>query len=106
MSGVHPCLDRQADGLCRPRRRHCCQGSAAGTRTPGGGNCVDGRWLCPGDQWLALKPWSLLLLLVFLVPTTLLFHGDLSNSGERIQLLKNLAIVDGLLLVVVQNSRA
>ncbi len=44
-----------------------------------------------------------LLLLVFLVPTTLLFHGDVSDSGERIQLLKNLAIVGGLLLVVDQD---
>ena len=104
--GVHPCRDRQADGLCRRGRCHRGKGTAAGARAAGGGNCVDGRWLCPGDQWLALKAWSLLLLLVFLMPTTLLFHGDLSNSGERIQLLKNLAIVGSLLLVVVQDSRA
>ena len=42
------------------------------------------------------------LLLVFLVPTTLLFHGDVSSAQERIQLLKNLAIVGGLLLVIDQ----
>ena len=46
------------------------------------------------------------LLLVFLVPTTLLFHGDVSSGPERIQLLKNLAIVGGLLLVADQNSKA
>jgi putative oxidoreductase len=46
------------------------------------------------------------LLLVFLVPTTLLFHGDVADAGERIQLLKNLAIMGGLLLVADQDSRS
>ena len=45
------------------------------------------------------------LLLVFLVPTTLLFHGDVGDSVERIQLLKNLAIVAGLLLLVEQDGK-
>lgn len=43
------------------------------------------------------------LLLLFLVPTTFLFHGGVADAAERIQLLKNLAIVGGLLLVVDQN---
>jgi putative oxidoreductase len=46
------------------------------------------------------------LLLVFLVPTTLLFHGDVADAGERIQLFKNLAIMGGLLLVADQDSRS
>ncbi len=46
------------------------------------------------------------LLLVFLVPTTLLFHGDVSDDGERIQLFKNLAIMGGLLLLVDQDRPA
>ena len=46
------------------------------------------------------------LLLLFLVPTTLLFHGDMADKMERIQLFKNLAIMGGLLLVVDQDSRA
>lgn len=46
------------------------------------------------------------LLLVFLVPTTLLFHGDVSSGPERIQLFKNLAIIGGLLLVADQDSRS
>lgn len=46
------------------------------------------------------------LLLVFLVPTTLLFHGDVADGAERIQLLKNLAIVGGLLLVIDQEAAA
>ncbi len=46
------------------------------------------------------------LLLVFLVPTTLLFHGNAGDAGERIQLFKNLAIMGGLLLVVDQDRPA
>ena len=46
------------------------------------------------------------LLLVFLVPATLLFHADVSDSGERIQLFKNLAIMGGLLLVADQHNKA
>ena len=45
------------------------------------------------------------LLLLFLVPTTLLFHGDVAEKMERIQLFKNLAIMGGLLLVADQESR-
>jgi putative oxidoreductase len=46
-----------------------------------------------------------ILLLVFLVPTTLIFHSDMADTGERIQLFKNLAIIGGLLLVADQDSR-
>ena len=40
------------------------------------------------------------LLLVFLVPTTLIFHSDVADTMQRIQLFKNLAIMGGLLLVI------
>ena len=46
------------------------------------------------------------LLLLFLVPTTFLFHGDVADKMERIQLFKNLAIMGGLLLVADQDSRS
>jgi putative oxidoreductase len=46
------------------------------------------------------------LLLVFLIPTTLIFHGDVADKMERIQLFKNLAIIGGLLLVADQDSRS
>ena len=46
------------------------------------------------------------LLLVFLIPTTLIFHGGVADKMERIQLFKNLAIMGGLLLVADQDSRA
>jgi hypothetical protein len=58
----------------------------------------------PEDQSLESPPGALPLV-VFLVPTTLLFHGDVADRMERIQLFKNLAIMGGLLLVVDQNSR-
>ncbi|MGA1304798.1 MAG: DoxX family protein, partial [Cyanobium sp.] len=45
------------------------------------------------------------LLLLFLVPTTLLFHGEVGSAQERIQLFKNLAIMGGLLLVADQDGR-
>jgi putative oxidoreductase len=41
-----------------------------------------------------------ILLLLFLVPTTLIFHSDVADTMQRIQLLKNLAIMAGLLLVI------
>jgi putative oxidoreductase len=45
------------------------------------------------------------LLLLFLVPPTLLFHGDVADQMERIQLYKNLAIMGGLLLVADQDGK-
>jgi putative oxidoreductase len=45
------------------------------------------------------------LLLLFLIPTTLIFHGDVGSAQERIQLFKNLAIIGGLLLVADQSTR-
>ena len=57
---------------------------------------------------LVISDWKarlgVVLLLMFLVPTTLLFHGDVSSAQERIQLFKNLAIIGGLLLVADQES--
>ena len=44
------------------------------------------------------------LLLIFLIPTTLLFHGNAGDAAERIQLLKNLSIIAGLLLVIEQDD--
>ncbi|WP_411877125.1 DoxX family protein [Vulcanococcus limneticus] len=39
------------------------------------------------------------LLLVFLIPTSVIFHGEVGDPLQRIQLLKNVAIIGGLLLV-------
>jgi putative oxidoreductase len=58
---------------------------------------------------LVISGWKarlgVVLLLLFLVPTTLIFHGDVADKMERIQLFKNLAIIGGLLLVADQDSR-
>jgi len=48
---------------------------------------------------------GVVLLLLFLIPTTLIFHGDVNSAQERIQLFKNLAIIGGLLLVIDQTKR-
>ena len=45
-------------------------------------------------------------LLVFLIPTTLIFHLDLSEMKERIAFFKNLAIAGGLLLLISRPRRA
>ena len=45
---------------------------------------------------------SAVLLLNILIPTTLLFHRNAGDAAERIQLLKNLSIMAGLLFVVEQ----
>jgi putative oxidoreductase len=54
---------------------------------------------------VAAKGLPLAPLLLFLVPATLLFHADLIDAGERIQSLKNLSIVGGLLLVIDQDGQ-
>ena len=41
-----------------------------------------------------------ILLLLFLVPTTLIFHNEVADPQQRIQLFKNLSIMGGLLLLV------
>lgn len=49
---------------------------------------------------LGLKArWGAIALIVFLVPTTLLFHLNLADSMEQIQFLKNLGLIGGLLLL-------
>jgi putative oxidoreductase len=45
-----------------------------------------------------------LLLIVFLVPATLIFHVQPGNQAEMIQVMKNLAILGGLLVVAANGS--
>jgi len=45
--------------------------------------------------------WGAIALIVFLVPTTLIFHTDFSIPGEGNQFFKNLGLIGGLLLVSV-----
>ncbi len=41
-----------------------------------------------------------LVLLFFLVPTTIVFHRDFANSGQVIQFAKNVAIMGGLFAIL------
>ncbi|MEO0868550.1 MAG: DoxX family protein, partial [Cyanobacteria bacterium J06642_11] len=41
-----------------------------------------------------------ILLLVFLIPATLMFHNPIADPTQMIQFMKNLAIMGGLLMVV------
>lgn len=45
--------------------------------------------------------WGIGALMLFLITATLIFHFDLSDKSQIIQVFKNLAIVGGLLLVSV-----
>ncbi|MDX2096921.1 MAG: DoxX family protein [Leptolyngbyaceae cyanobacterium bins.59] len=48
--------------------------------------------------------WGAIALIVFLVPTTLIFHTDFSQRMQLIQFLKNLGLIGGLLMVVAYGS--
>lgn len=43
--------------------------------------------------------WGAITLIIFMVPTTLLFHANFADPMQVIQFTKNLAIVGGLLMV-------
>jgi len=47
-----------------------------------------------------------LLLIGFLIPTTLIFHTDFSDRLQEIQFLKNLGLMGGLLMVVTFGAGA
>ena len=44
--------------------------------------------------------WGALILFLFLIPTTLIFHREFSDQIQVIMFMKNLAIMGGLLLLV------
>jgi putative oxidoreductase len=43
--------------------------------------------------------WAALILAIYLIPTTLVFHARFSDQMQIIQFLKNLAIIGGLLMM-------
>jgi putative oxidoreductase len=47
-----------------------------------------------------LSRWGALLLLIFLVPTTLLFHGNIADPMQKIQFMKNVSIFGGVLFIL------
>jgi putative oxidoreductase len=48
--------------------------------------------------------WSALIIAIYLIPTTLIFHGHFSDQAQFGQFLKNLAIIGGLLMVAAFNG--
>jgi len=60
----------------------------------------------PDHQPSLLNRIARVLLLLFLIPTTLILHGDVADKMERVQLFKDLAIIGGLLLVADQESKS
>ena len=48
--------------------------------------------------------WGALLLILFLIPTTLIFHSNFADGMQVTQFLKNLAILGGLLMVIAFGS--
>lgn len=50
---------------------------------------------------LGIKPrWGAVMLIIFLIPATLIFHTDFSTEIEQAMFLKNLAMLGGLLMLV------
>lgn len=60
----------------------------------GGLSLIFGYWARAGAVLLAL----------FLIPTTLIFHTDFSQQTQMVMFLKNLAIMGGLLFVIAHGS--
>lgn len=48
--------------------------------------------------------WGAILLLLFLIPATFIFHLDITDPMQRIQLVKNIAIGGGLLMLIAHGS--
>lgn len=50
---------------------------------------------------LGLKvKWGAIILIIFLIPTTIVFHDFWVDPSERIPFFKNLALIGGLLLLI------
>jgi putative oxidoreductase len=43
--------------------------------------------------------WAALIIALYLIPTTLIFHGHVADQTQLVQFLKNLAIIGGLLML-------
>ncbi len=57
--------------------------------------------ICGGLSVLAgyKAKWGALILALYLIPTTLIFHTKFSEPGQSINFMKNLAIIGGLLVM-------
>jgi len=50
--------------------------------------------------------WGALALIIFLIPTTLIFHNNLSDQIQMIMFMKNLAILGALIAIAVNGAGA
>ncbi|MFQ5641881.1 MAG: DoxX family protein, partial [bacterium] len=50
--------------------------------------------------------WGALALIIFLIPTTLIFHNNLSDQIQMIMFMKNLAILGGLIALAINGPGA
>ena len=48
--------------------------------------------------------WGAVLLIVFLLPTTIIFHPPTGSEDDLIQFMKNLALIGGLCMVVAYGA--
>lgn len=48
--------------------------------------------------------WGALVLFLYLIPTTLVFHTDFADQNQQFHFMKNLAIMGGLLMMVYFGS--
>lgn len=48
--------------------------------------------------------WGAIALVIFMIPTTLIFHGNFADSMQVGQFMKNLAIIGGLLMLYYVGS--
>ncbi|MDR9403734.1 MAG: DoxX family protein [Halothece sp. Uz-M2-17] len=56
---------------------------------------------------LGLKvKWGAVILIIFLIPTTVIFHPFWVNPGESIAFFKNLGLIGGLLLLIYTGAGA
>jgi putative oxidoreductase len=44
------------------------------------------------------------VLIIFLIPATLIFHSDLADQNQFIHFLKNIALIGGLLIILVNGT--
>jgi putative oxidoreductase len=44
------------------------------------------------------------VLIIFLIPATLIFHSDLTDQNQFIHFLKNIALIGGLLMIFVNGT--
>jgi len=53
-----------------------------------------------------LTRWGALVLIIFMIPTTLIFHGHVSDQMQMIMFMKNVSMTGGLLVLMANGPGA